>query len=342
MVEVFAGGADEWDRAVASLPGGTFCHLHAWGDVLADTFGHETRRWVVRGPSGEIRALLPLVSMKSLLFGRNLLSMPFLNYGAAVGDAAGTAALTLAALELGRESGAGLVELRGRARPTADVPVSTEKVTVVLPLPDDPDTLWNTGLKAKVRSQIRRPSKEGMSAALGHGLLDDFYRVFARNMRDLGTPVLPKKFFRNLVGAFPEHVVTAVVRTREGTPAAAGLGFLYRGEFELTWASSLREHSREAPNMLLYWSLMEEVIRRGGRLFNFGRCTPGGGTHRFKLQWGGEDQQLFWVRWTPRGGAAPPHRDQGSYRHAVAVWKRLPLPVANALGPMISRGLPSW
>lgn len=342
MVEGYQGSREEWDGAVATLPGGNFCHLHDWKSVFADTFGHETRQWVVRDQGGAIRALLPLVHMKSLLFGRSLLSMPFLNYGAPIGDPEACRALIDAALDHGRRTKADLVELRGRDEPPTDAPVHTGKVTVLLPLPDDPETLWTEGLKGKVRSQVRRPMKEGMTTDFGGHLVEEFYRVFARNMRDLGTPVLPRSLFTNIARTFPDQMILAVVRTTEGTAVAAGCGFLYRGEFELTWASSLREYSREAPNMLLYWSLMEEVIRRGGRVFNFGRCTPGGGTHRFKLQWGGEDQQLHWVRWTPRGEAAPPSKESGIYAKAVTVWQKLPVPVANILGPMVSRGLPSW
>ena len=336
ITEAYASGPQEWDRAVATLPGGNFCHLHAWRSVFAETFGHETSQWVVRNATGEIEGLLPLVRMRSLL------SMPFLNYGAPIGSDEARRALIVHALDQGHRTGADLVELRDRSLPPTEATVSTEKVTVLLPLPDDPERLWTDGLKAKVRSQVRRPMKEGMTTEFGAHLVEEFYRVFARNMRDLGTPVLPRSLFTNIAQAFPEQMILAVVRTKEGATVAAGCGFLYRGEFELTWASALREYSREAPNMLLYWSLMGEVIRRGGQVFNFGRCTPGGGTHRFKLQWGGRDEQLYWVRWAPGGDASWPSKDRGIYARAVTVWQKLPVPVANLLGPRVSRGLPSW
>ena len=338
--EPFAGPAAEWDAAVADL-GGTFCHLWGWGDVFGSVFGHSTHRWVVRDGNGSIRALLPAVLMRSPLFGRNLVSMPFLNYGGALGDAPARESLTRTAVDFGRESGVRLVEIRDRVPVETGLPVSRDKVTVVLPLPDDPEVLWMDGLKGKVRSQVRRPRKAGMTAASGLDRVDDFYEVFARNMRDLGTPVLPRRLFHAIAEAFPEEAVVCTVES-EGTTVAGGFGFLYRGEFELTWASSLREYSREAPNMLLYWSLMEEMIERGATAFNFGRCTPGGGTHRFKLQWGGEDEQLHWTRWSPGGAGAPPSADGGLYGTAISLWQRLPLPVANRLGPLISRGLPTW
>ncbi|MEJ2541649.1 MAG: GNAT family N-acetyltransferase, partial [Gemmatimonadota bacterium] len=224
--------------------------------------------------------------MRSRLFGKSLISMPFLNYGGPLGPAADREALGSTMMKLGRERGAARVEFRDRMSPL-DFQPSRDKITVVLPLPEDPEVLWTDGLSGKVRNQVRKPRKVGMTERLGPELVDDFYDVFARNMRDLGTPVLPRGLFHAVVAAFPDQVLVCTVENEGGTPVAGGLGLLFNGEFELTWASSLREYNREAPNMLLYWSLMEEVIRRGGTAFNFGRCTPGAGTHRFKSQWGG-------------------------------------------------------
>jgi len=121
---------------------------------------------------------------------------------------------------------------------------------------------------------------------------------------------------------------------------AGGCGFVWREEFELTWASSLLEYKREAPNMLLYWSLIERMIERGLRSFNFGRCTPGGGTHRFKGQWGGSDVPLPWLQWSPGGVSATPNPDRPLYRRAAAVWRRIPRPITDRLGPVLARRLP--
>ena len=121
---------------------------------------------------------------------------------------------------------------------------------------------------------------------------------------------------------------------------AAGCGFFWGAEFEITWAGASREHSRIAPNMFLYWSLMEGCADRGARVFNFGRCSPGSSTHRFKSQWGTRDQVLPWSQWTSGDSSATPTPDSAKFRAAVAVWSRLPLPVANAIGPILSRSIP--
>ncbi len=337
----FEGSQGEWDRAVRAFDDGTFCHLWGWGEVFRDALGHTPHRWVTRGPEGRISGLLPAIWMKSRLFGRSLISMPFLNYGGALGPDADRKALAGAMVETGRAKGADRVEFRDRASPV-DLAPSRDKITVVLPLPEDPETLWKDGLKGKVRSQVRRPRKAGMTAEIGSQLVDRFYEVFARNMRDLGTPVLPQRLFHAAASVFPDETLVAVVES-EGTPVAAGMGFLFEGEFELTWASSLREYNREAPNMLLYWSLMEEVIRRGATAFNFGRCSPGGGTHRFKSQWGGVDEPLHWTQWPSEGtGTASEDEEGGVLQRAVSLWQKLPLPVANRLGPVVSRGLPRF
>jgi hypothetical protein len=92
--------------------------------------------------------------------------------------------------------------------------------------------------------------------------------------------------------------------------------------------------------MLLYASFMEEMIRRGARLFNFGRCTPGVGTHRFKLQWGGTDELLPWAQWAPGAVEATPSPERPVFRLATRAWQRLPLAVANRAGPWLARQLP--
>jgi FemAB-related protein (PEP-CTERM system-associated) len=268
--------------------------------------------------------------------------MPFLNYGGPIGVTEACRFLCDEVVALADRSGAQLLELRTRfdvdARSLATNP---RKITVLLDLPDDPDQLWTEIIPSKVRSQIRRPQKEGMVTRFGPDQLDFFYRVFTRNMRDLGTPVLARSFFEEIARVFPEQVEFGVVLL-DDEPVAAGCGFIWKGELEMTWASSLREHSRSAPNMLLYWSFMERAIQRGSRVFNFGRCTPGGGTHRFKRQWGRtRDVLLPWAQWSQRGRTATPNPEGGSLlRLATRAWSRLPLPVANALGPHLSRALP--
>lgn len=329
----------EWDDFVRASDGATFCHLADWRPVIADSMGHEPVYLVARDEAGEMIGALPMFRLRSRLFGDRLISMPILNYGGPLGQPHGLSALLDAALEKARRSGARDLELRAREPITSELTVTDRKVTVLLPLPDDAEELWKA-FKSKVRSQVRRPMKEDMRARFGSEQLHPFYDVYSRNMRDLGTPVLPKSLFESIARAFGDDVIFAAIYHGE-VPVAAGAGFIFGGEFEITWASALREYNRYAPNMLLYWSLMEEVIRRGANTFNFGRCTPGEGTHRFKLQWGGYDQPLPWLSWPPNKD--PESSEPGrAVRFASSIWQKLPLGVTNRLGPAVARQLPWW
>ena len=342
----FDGEPAEWDHFVRHAHGATFCHLAGWREILAGVMGYRPRYRVARDGGGAIRGVLPLVRLDSPLFGRTLVSMPLLNYGGPLGEDAVARALVRDAVEVARTEGARL-ELRTREPldPGPEARVHERKVTVLLSLPESPDELWSS-FKSKVRSQIRRPLKEEMETRFGPEQGDAFYAVYAHNMRDLGTPVLPRRLFEEIARVFADEVTFAAVYAGD-RPVAAGAGFTYGQEFEMTWASSLREFSRSAPNMLLYWSFMESMIRHDVRTFNFGRCTPGEGTHRFKLQWGGHDHPLPWIRWPagPAGQRDPESGDDGPgrlTRLASAAWQRLPLGVANRLGPVVARQLPWW
>ena len=347
-VALLDGRESAWDAFTTSTADSTFCHLSGWRDVMTDVLGHACHYLSASDDEGACRAVLPLVRVRSPLFGDYLVSMPFLNAGGPVGAADGAAALVEHAATLARRLGVDLLELRARQELPVDLStpqlqstplrVSSRKITVRLDLPASPGTLWD-GFDPKLRSQIRRPQKEGLETRFGLDQLDAFYDVFAINMRALGTPVLPRRFFERIAERFPNLVVFGAVY-RAAQPMAAGCGFVWRDEFEITWASSLREYNRLAPNMLLYWSFLEHVIGRGVRVFDFGRCTSGGGTHRFKQQWGAADIPLPWLQWSSRNVAATPSPDRAAFKVASAVWRRLPLAVTNRIGPLLARQLP--
>lgn len=331
--------AATWDAFVHRSEQSSFCHLAGWRTVMREVMGHDCPYLIARDPDGELHGVLPLVRVRSRLVGHYLLSMPFLNYGGPLGTPAAERALTDAAVAEARRSGADVVELRARHPVNTAMETSDRKVTVVLPLPDSVDALWKKTFKAKLRSQVRRPTKAGMEARFGPDQVEAFYRVFARNMRDLGTPVLPRRFFERLRDVFADRVLFGAVYTGD-EPVAGGCGFTWGDEFEMTWASSLREYNRQSPNMLLYSAAMEEMIGRGVRAFNFGRCTPGEGTHRFKRQWGGEDEPLPWAQWSAKGASVGDDQQRPVFQAAVRAWRRLPMPIANRLGPVLARRLP--
>ncbi len=211
--------AAEWDRFVEARRGASGYHLWAWRGVFSKAFGHESVYLVAR--NGErIAGVLPLVFINSRLFGRSLTSLPFLNYGGVVAESAEAAdALLARAAEVARERRCGHVELRHVARQFPQLPCKQHKVTMRLQI--EPG-MWER-LDRKVRNQIRKAQKSGLTSEVGGaGLLDEFYRVFARNMRDLGTPVYGRSLFREVLRAFPDRTRIHVVRLN-GVPVAAGL-----------------------------------------------------------------------------------------------------------------------
>ncbi len=337
-VERFTGPATEWDGFVRQQPGWTPFHLEAWRGIIAGTFGHATPYLVAR-EAGQVVGVLPLVLVRSAVFGRFLVSMPYVNYGGPLGRPDAVQALAEEAVRLGRAARVKLTEFRARSEQEILLPVSHRKITVVLDLPPYDAPALFKGFEAKLRSQVRRPQKEGITVRWGAGELPAFYAVFSRHMRDLGTPVLPLRFFEAIVRAFGDEVWVASARLKD-EPVAAGFGFRFgEAEFEMTWASSLYAYNRLSPNMLLYWSFLERACGEGLTLFNFGRCSPGAGTHRFKSQWGSRDETLWWYQ-DAAGAANTPSPDDGAYAWGPRVWRRLPLRLANLLGPPVVSGIP--
>lgn len=306
--------------------------------MIEESLGHDCLFYGAWGPDGTLEGILPLVRVKSLVFGHYLMSMPFLNYGGPLGTPDAVRALAETAVDLARESGARLLELRSREPLPIDLGVSHRKVTVVLELPGTDEALMKV-FPAKLRSQVRRPFKEGLTVRFGLDQVEPFYHVFSRHMRDLGTPVMPRAFFERIAAVFGQDVWFGCAYLRD-QPVACGAGFPWNGEFEMTWASALSESNRISANMGLYWEFMRRALAEGVHRFNFGRCTPGGGTHRFKRQWGAADEALWWYQHPAGETEATPSPDHGPFAWGPQLWRKLPLDLTTLVGPMVARFLP--
>ncbi len=332
--------AERWDRFVAASPGAWSAHRHGWQSVIEEAFGHQCHYLVEREEDGVIAGVLPLAHVSSRLFGSYLVSMSCLNYGGVLARSQEVEQELLSrAVNLASDLGASHFELR-ETKPRDGWPSRTDKVAMELALPDSHEALLkNVG--AKVRSQIKRPLREGANVVQGGAeLLDEFYAVFSRNMRDLGTPVYAKRFFALVLEAFPADSRIFVVRVG-GKPAAAGLVMGFRKRLEIPWASSLREYNRIGVNMLLYSEVLRYAIEAGYEIFDFGRSSKDAGTYRFKAQWGAEPRQLYWNYWLAPGTEMPGLTPSNpKFQFAIRMWQKLPVPVANLLGPHIVRGLP--
>jgi FemAB-related protein (PEP-CTERM system-associated) len=334
--------AAAWEAYVSDDPDSSGYHSWAWRGVFDRAFGHESIYLIARradGPGREsIRGVLPLVQINSLIFGRTLTSLPFLNYGGVVSDSdSEAAALVDAAAEFARDRRCRYIELRHSARRFPQLPCKQHKVAMLLRLNTK---LWDA-LDRKVRNQIRKAQKSGLTSIQGgQELLDDFYTVFARNMRDLGTPVYARRFFEEVLRAFPGRAQLHVVRLGSRN-VAAGLTYRTGTRVEVPWASSIREHNALCPNHLLYWNILESAIAEGADLFDFGRSTPNEGTFHFKRQWGAESVPLFWEYCLVGQSGLPDQSPKNpKFKSAIEIWKRCPLWLANLIGPHIVRSIP--
>jgi serine/alanine adding enzyme len=333
--------AAAWDAYVSSHPDATGYHRWGWRGIFQRTFGHDSVYLSAKAGDGRIAGILPLVEFGSRLFGRFAVSLPFVHYGGVVADTEEAAeALASRALSLARARRWEHIELRHVERERfSQWPSRRHKVAMRLRLPTGQEALW-PALDRKIRNQVRKAEKSGCSAERGGvELLDAFYDVFARNMRDLGTPVYARRFFEEVLRTFEDEARVYIVRV-DAEPVAASITVGWRSRVEVPWASALRAHSDKSPNMLLYWTMLSQAVTDGAAEFDFGRSTPGEGTFHFKKQWGAEATHLCW-EYVGLAGVPPDMSPKNpKFRAAVAVWKRLPLPLASTIGPLIVRNIP--
>lgn len=340
LVVSLAQDGAEWDAFLAVHEHATVDHLWAWRDVIKQSLGHGSEYLIARRGSQVVGAL-PLILVHSRIFGRSVVSMPFLNYGGILAsESEATSALVDAARDVAIRFGATHVELRHIQRQCPDLPCRRHKLAMSMALPATSDAMW-TALDRKVRNQVRKAQKENLEVVSGgRELVDEFYAVFAHNMRDLGTPVYPRDLFERTMRAFPEHARIFIVRHR-GRAAAAGVSIAFGDRVLNPWASSLREFRSLNPNMLLYWAMLDHAVGTGARIFDFGRSSPDSGTHQFKLQWGAKAEQLHW-EYVLLSRADVPQQDPSNskFQWAIRAWQQLPVPVANVVGPWVARSLP--
>lgn len=354
-VAEWTGRGEDWDAFVETAPDATVMHLHGWKDVMERSYGHPTRLLAARDGGG-LTAVLPLTLVRGPLLGASLVSMPFMDYGGVCGDTAAERPLVDAAVRLAHEEGAELV-LRCLRKPDLDLPCSLEKVTMHLELGTSEDALWKR-LPSERRNRIRKGQKSGLVASVeGSSALPGFYDVFATNMRDLGSPVHSRRFFHEVLAALGPAARIILVR-HEGRPVGAGLMLIFRGTISIPWVSSLRAYFAKSPNAVLYWEAMRFGIAEGHRVLDLGRSSWNSGTFEAKRQWGARPVQLYWHHTRP-GDAVPEDGDRprlwqrllgmpagarlqsGLSTWPVQLWKRLPLGVANAVGPWLRRGIPN-
>lgn len=313
----------------------------AWLRVLRDGLGHQPFL-LEANHAGSVQGRLPLAFVKSALFGRFLVSLPYVNTSGVQADTPeARTALIDEAVRLADRLDVKYLELRHETELQHACLTETRcsKVLMRLSLPVTSEQLLN-GFKSKLRSQIRSGEKHGFEVQWGrHSLLHEFYAVFCQNMRDLGTPVFPRKLFASILEAFGDAAELCVLKLGQ-RPAAAALLLHGHNTTEVPSASSLRQFNSLNANMVMYWHLLKRAVDRGQQVFDFGRSTLDSNTYRFKKQWGAEASPSVWQYYVRRGAIGDIRPENAKFRLAIRAWQKLPLWLANRIGPLIVRGIP--
>jgi len=332
------GESDEaWNAFVTAHPAGTCCHLTEWGAIAQTLFGWGPH-YLLAEADGNISGVLPLVHVRTL-FGRSaLVSTPFCVYGGALAvDEITAERLEESAAALARELEVDYLELRQRDRSHERWTGSDLYCTFRKPLDPDPERN-RAAIPRKQRAMIRKGEKTGLTASRGRDV-DTFYDLFCAGMRNLGTPVYPRRLFSELEQRFGDRCDILVVE-HEGVPVSAVLSLYFRNEVLPYYAGGTTEARRLAAFDFMYWKLMEHATLAGATVFDFGRSMRGTGSFAFKKNWGFEPQALEYQFDMIHGHALPVvDPDKFAYRWLAAAWRRLPLPLANAIGPVVSRAL---
>lgn len=365
------GNKTAWETYIQRKEPAHHAYSWAWKDILTQTFGHQPYYFIARetaysdgnkreiatshlvpdesnATQGSVVGVLPLFEVHSLLFGRALISVPYLNAGGILADSEDIfLALLREAEKLGSERRVKYIELRHIQEclwASTILTLRSHKVAMKLWLPPVSDQLFRT-FDTRLRSQIRRPSKDGVTTSSWPETLEDtfainaFYSIFSRNMRDLGTPVYPKLLFSLVQKHFPK-CCRIMVAWHGNEPVATALTLGLGDHLEIPWASSLRSYNKLSPNMLLYWEVIKSAVGDGYKVFDFGRSSVDSGTYRFKAQWGAKPEKLHWYYSKFSQGIPDVNAHHPKYRVMVSCWKHLPQCIANTLGPWLTRSLP--
>jgi FemAB-related protein (PEP-CTERM system-associated) len=330
--------ASAWDAFVQAAPDGTFFHRFAWRSLLRDVFGLDPR-YLLAERDGRIAGVLPLVHQKSLLFGRALISTPFcVQGGPLAGDAAAVAALDRAAVDLMAKLKAPVLEYRCRTASRSGWHAKRDLyATFSRPLSAcDEENL--KAIPRKQRAVVRKAISGTLTADTDEGV-DILFRVYSESVRNLGTPVFPKRWFAALRKAFGEDCDVIVIR--DGSePVAAVMNFYHGGTVLPYYGGGTTGARRNGANDLLYWEVMRRAALRGCRRYDFGRSKAGTGAFAFKKNWGFEAEWLEY-EYMLAPGAEIPEKNPNNPKYAlmISAWKKLPLPLANFLGPFLVGGL---
>jgi FemAB-related protein (PEP-CTERM system-associated) len=341
-----AGDQAIWDEYVDGHNNATPYHRFAWLLSIEQAYQHKNVS-LLAFTDETLVGVLPCIKMKKPFSKPSYCALPFCDLGFGLAnDPSILQALQSEALTLLQREGGNSFDYRDSVNASLGNELAGQKVRMVLPLPGDTEALM-AGFKSKLRSQIRKAEKNGLTYVIANSQtqLDDFYQIFAINMRTLGSPVHSKKWFECLFNNYAQQSILSVVYS-DKVPVGAGIVLRTANKVAIPWASTVAEYNKLAPNMMLYWSLLEHVSNLGCTEFDFGRSTYDEGTFKFKRQWGAEPVPLAWSDLVQNLAANQKTTDiistgSGKVNQIRALvektWSKLPLGVTTRLGPKIRK-----
>jgi FemAB-related protein (PEP-CTERM system-associated) len=331
-----------WDEFVDGHPNASPYHLYAWTTAVESVYGFKKNNLIAE-IGNRLVGVLPSVIMTLPFMKSKIITLPYCDLGGVLAeDEFIEESLIQAGMVEAKKNLADMVEFRGESDHLSGVKSEfhgqsyMDKVRMLLELPGSSDMLWN-GFRSKLRSQIRRAVKNGLVFEFANEKIDDFYSVFSKNMRELGSPVHSKKWFEEIIQQYGENAKVGLVYY-DHRPVGAGIILRVGKKMSVPWASTLREYNHLSPNMLLYWELLKYSVDSGVVFFDFGRSTPNEGTYRFKVQWGAIPKELFWYRAYFHNSPSVPSETPSRSRQIIrSIWQKMPLSIANIVGPKIRK-----
>lgn len=327
-----------WDNYVLNHPGGSLFHLTAWKKTIEKTFGHSSS-YLIAEEHNKICGIFPIFEIKSLLFGHSFISVPFAEIGGPLADnAAVENELINEGSKIAESANAQYLEFRNRKKipgfKTKSLYYNFRKEI----FQDHDENL--KAIPRKSRAMVRNAIKKGLGSETGHHLLPQFYKILALNYHRLGTPIFPKKFFKNFLTEYKENADILLVKTKEGELAAAVLFFIYKEQMIPYYAGSDFTFRQLGPNDFMYWELMKHAVEKGCKIFDYGRSKEGTGSFSFKKHWGFNPEPLAYqyhlvtLDDIPNLSPANP-----KYRKKIQIWQKMPLVLTKLIGPFIARNL---
>lgn len=328
-----------WDSYVASRAEATIFHRSEWKSVIEDSMGYPGH-YLMAFKGEQIVGIYPFFILATGLFGVMGISLPYVNYGGIVADSPEIEKKLIDEAEIiGRKAGCSYIELHQRYPLQYELPSSEHKVTSVIPLHGGADEVFDR-VHRNVRNKIRKAEKSGVVVQKGTEYLSDFYDVYAENLRDLGTPVITKRFFEHIADKLGGQI--AVFRaTRLGKTIGAKVTLLDQRTCYFEWSASLRSSLEYAPVHAMNWEAIKNACVAGCEYIDFGRSTAESTHQNFKKYWGVESHTMKWSYQLLDSDNIPGlQKENPKFALAIAMWKRLPVFLSRLLGPPLARRLP--